>query len=121
MFQAAILNVVINARDAMADGGDLSITTALTTPEKEDKLADPNIGDGRFVSVSVQDTGCGMTPDVLARVFEPFFTTKEFGKGSGLGLSQVYGFARQSGGFVRMRSVPGEGTCVTVCLPAVED
>ncbi|HEY4040372.1 MAG TPA: ATP-binding protein [Rhodopila sp.] len=120
-FKSAILNVVINARDAMPDGGRLSITTDVITLGEEDLLANPDADPGRFVSVSVQDTGSGMTPEVLSRVFEPFFTTKEVGKGSGLGLSQVYGFARQSGGHVQLHSKPGAGTRVTLCLPAVAD
>jgi signal transduction histidine kinase len=119
-FQSAILNLVINARDAMPEGGQLSITTGLTALGEEDLLANPDAGPGRFVSVSVQDSGCGMTVEVLARVFEPFFTTKEAGKGSGLGLSQVYGFARQSGGHVHLSSQPGTGTCVTLYLPVAE-
>jgi signal transduction histidine kinase len=118
-FQSAILNVVINARDAMPEGGQLAITTAETTLGTEDLRGNDDAHPGRFVSVSVQDNGSGMTPDVLARVFEPFFTTKEVGKGSGLGLSQVYGFARQSGGHVTLRTTPGAGTCVTILLPAV--
>jgi signal transduction histidine kinase len=120
-FQSAILNLVINARDAMPEGGELSITTGVMTLGENDLLGNPDARPGRFVSVSVQDDGSGMTAEVLARVFEPFFTTKDVGKGTGLGLSQVYGFARQSGGHVHLRSKPGEGTCVTLCLPAADD
>jgi signal transduction histidine kinase len=116
-FQSAILNIVINARDAMPDGGRLSITTAAMTVTEEDPAATPNRNPGRYVCVLVQDNGLGMSAEVQARVFEPFFTTKEVGKGSGLGLSQVYGFARQSDGFVKLSSQPGAGTCVTLCLP----
>jgi signal transduction histidine kinase len=119
-FQSAILNVVINARDAMPGSGRLSITTAETILEAEDLLGNEDARPGRFVSVSIQDDGSGMAPDILDRVFEPFFTTKDVGKGSGLGLSQVYGFARQSGGHVNLRTTPGVGTCVTILLPAVD-
>jgi signal transduction histidine kinase len=117
-FQSAILNIVINARDAMPNGGMLSITTAQTRLDAEDLLGNVDASPGQFVGISVQDTGSGMTTEVQARVFEPFFTTKEAGKGSGLGLSQVYGFARQSGGHVTLRSTPGAGTCITILLPA---
>jgi signal transduction histidine kinase len=117
-FQSAILNIVINARDAMPNGGALSITTAETSLDADDLLGNGDASPGLFVSISVQDNGSGMTQEVQARVFEPFFTTKELGKGSGLGLSQVYGFARQSGGHVTLRSTPGAGTCITILLPA---
>jgi signal transduction histidine kinase len=117
-FQAAVLNIVINARDAMPSGGTLTITTAETVLSSNDLLGNPDAVSGQFVSIAVQDTGTGMHPDVLARVFEPFFTTKDVGKGSGLGLSQVYGFARQSAGHVTVRTTPGSGTCVTILLPA---
>ncbi|PPQ26222.1 ATP-binding protein [Rhodopila globiformis] len=118
-FQSAILNLAINARDAMPDGGTLTITTGAATLAAEDLIGNPDASPGWFVSVAVSDTGTGMTPEVLAQVFEPFFTTKEAGKGSGLGLSQVYGFARQSGGHLRLASVPGEGTTATIFLPVV--
>ncbi|MFL5253843.1 MAG: ATP-binding protein [Rhodopila sp.] len=118
-FQSAILNLAINARDAMPQGGTLTIATGVATLSAEDLIGNPDASPGAFVSVSVTDTGTGMPPEVLARVFEPFFTTKDVGKGSGLGLSQVYGFARQSGGHLRLESAPGEGTTVTIFLPAV--
>nr|WP_294554274.1 ATP-binding protein [uncultured Rhodopila sp.] len=120
-FQSAILNLVINARDAMPQGGVLSVRSGVEILEAGDLAGNADASPGRFVAVSVQDSGEGMTPEVLARVFEPFFTTKEIGKGSGLGLSQVYGFARQSGGHVRLISAPGEGTCATICLPVAPD
>jgi signal transduction histidine kinase len=119
-FQSAILNLVINARDAMPEGGHVWITTSETMLGAEDLQANLDASPGRFVSVSVQDDGSGMTAKVLARVFEPFFTTKEIGKGSGLGLSQIYGFARQSRGHVHLRSEPGAGTCVTLYLPIAD-
>ncbi len=120
-FQSAILNLVINARDAMSGGGTLFISTGVVTLEAEDLLANTDARPGRFVTVSVRDSGFGMSDEVLAHAFEPFFTTKEVGKGSGLGLSQVIGFARQSGGHVYLRSAPGEGTCATLHLPADDE
>ncbi len=119
-FQSAILNLVINARDAMPEGGQLSITTTGVTLAAAELLANPDAKPGPFISVAVRDDGVGMTTDVLAQVFEPFFTTKEVGKGSGLGLSQVYGFTRQSSGHVRLQSQPGSGTCVTLYLPVAD-
>jgi signal transduction histidine kinase len=110
--EAAIINLAINARDAMPDGGVLTIATRNLTVE-----AGGNFPAGDYVAVRVSDTGTGMEPDVLARVFEPFFTTKEPGRGSGLGLSQVHGLATQSGGDVRIESRLGEGTSVTLILP----
>ncbi|WP_289052499.1 response regulator [uncultured Methylobacterium sp.] len=111
-----ILNLAINARDAMAVGGCLTIETAnvrLTSPPA--RVEEPNPGE--YAMVAVSDTGTGIPAEVLARVFEPFFTTKEVGKGSGLGLAQVYGFAKQSGGGVRIDTRVGEGTSVRVYLP----
>jgi signal transduction histidine kinase len=116
-FQSAILNLVINARDAMPEGGPLSITTGVVTLGQEDLIANTDAKPGRFVAISVQDAGSGMSDDILAHAFEPFFTTKDVGKGSGLGLSQVIGFARQSGGHVCLRSKPEIGTCATLLLP----
>jgi len=111
--QSAILNLVINARDAMPKGGRVVIA-AHNVPIGSD-VAD--LAPGEYVRLAVKDNGSGMTPEVLARVFEPFFTTKEPGKGSGLGLSMVYGFAKQSGGTARIESVPGAGTTVQIYLP----
>jgi len=119
-FQSAILNLVINARDAMPEGGQLSISTGVTTLDEADLQANPDASPGRFVSVSVQDSGHGMTAEVLAQVFEPFFSTKEIGKGSGLGLSQVYGFVRQSSGHVHLRSEPGAGTVAVLYFRIAE-
>ena len=110
--EAAILNLAINARDAMPDGGVLTIATRnVTLP------ASGTVPAGDYVAVRVTDTGTGMSPEVVARVFEPFFTTKEPGRGSGLGLSQVHGLAVQSGGDVRIESKVGEGTTVTLLVP----
>lgn len=109
--ELALLNLAVNARDAMPAGGTVLIRATNAPGEKiEDHY-------GEFVRICVEDRGTGMTPDVLARVFEPFFTTKEIGKGSGLGLAQVYGFARQSGGTVQIDTVVGRGTKVDVLLP----
>jgi len=111
-----ILNLAINARDAMgAGGGHLTIFTANVERGAPARPEEPP--PGPYVQVSVGDTGSGMTPEVLARVFEPFFTTKEVGKGSGLGLSQVFGLAKQSGGGVRIDTQPGQGATVSVYLP----
>ncbi|CAO3436999.1 PAS-domain containing protein [Azospirillum endophyticum] len=106
----ALLNLVVNARDALAEGGTIVIATeAVPQPATQDG--------GDAIVLSVRDDGSGMTPDVLARVFEPFFTTKRFGRGSGLGLSMVYGFVRQSGGKVDIQSEPGIGTLVAMAFP----
>ncbi|WP_432383495.1 response regulator [Duganella sp. P38] len=112
----ALLNLCINARDAMADGGKLTIATANQTLDQAG-AAQCNVAPGDYVALSVSDTGAGMTADVLARAFEPFFTTKPAGQGTGLGLSMVYGFAGQSGGAVRIDSAPGAGTTVSLLLP----
>ncbi|GJD57497.1 response regulator [Methylobacterium dankookense] len=110
-----ILNLAINARDAMAVGGRLTIETANAILGEPDRPEAPPAGE--HVTIAISDTGSGIHPEVLKRVFEPFFTTKEVGKGSGLGLAQVYGFAKQSGGGVRIETCLGEGTTVRVFLP----
>jgi CheY-like chemotaxis protein len=107
----AILNLALNARDAMPEGGTLAISTS------NEAAPDGDGGLGERVILTVGDTGAGMTPDVLARAFDPFFTTKPHGAGTGLGLSQVYGFLRQSGGDVKIHSAPGQGTVVKMMLP----
>ena len=113
--ELVILNLAINARDAMPFGGRVLIETRTVKASELDKSID--LAPGDYVRVSVADTGIGMTEDVLARACEPFFTTKEVGEGSGLGLAQVYGLARQSGGGLRINSTVGEGTTVEVYLP----
>jgi PAS domain S-box-containing protein len=117
--ETAILNLAINARDAMENSGKLLLTTAnivIDAAMAEQVEAAP----GDYVVVSMTDTGMGLEPEKAARVFEPFFTTKELGRGTGLGLSQVYGFARQSGGFVTFDSVVGQGTTVSIYLPRTD-
>jgi len=112
----AILNLCINARDAMPGGGRLTIETANAWID-ERGARERDMAPGQYVAVCVSDTGTGMTPEVTARAFDPFFTTKPTGQGTGLGLSMVYGFARQSDGQVRIYSEPGEGTTVKIYLP----
>jgi signal transduction histidine kinase len=114
--QAAVLNLVVNARDAMPKGGRLFVETRNVVIEGH--VAEPLCAlSGAYVLIAIRDTGVGVAPDVAARAFEPFFTTKEVGQGTGLGLSQVYGFARQSGGCSTLESVPGQGTTVRIYLP----
>jgi signal transduction histidine kinase len=113
--ELAVLNLAINARDAMADGGNLQVETANISFDWPTHPEEPPAGE--YVVVVVSDNGEGMTEDIRQKAFEPFFTTKEVGKGSGLGLSQVLGFAKQSGGGVQIDSRPGEGTAVRIYLP----
>jgi signal transduction histidine kinase/CheY-like chemotaxis protein len=113
--ELVVLNLVINARDAMNDRGNVTIETANAKIGPPEKPEEPPAGD--YVMIAVTDTGSGMTKEVLTQAFEPFFTTKEIGKGSGLGLSQVLGFAKQSGGGMRIETRVGEGTSVRVYLP----
>jgi PAS domain S-box-containing protein len=116
--EVALVNVVLNARDAMTQNGRVSITAENVVLATDDTRAGI---DGEFVALRISDTGSGIPPDVLAKVFDPFFTTKEPNKGSGLGLSQVYGFAHQSGGTVTIDSEVGRGTVVTLYLPRARD
>jgi PAS domain S-box-containing protein len=117
-----LLNLVINARDAMDRQGTITIALANLTVRPADALANTGIRPGEFVTVAVKDTGSGMPPDVMERAFEPFFTTKPEGEGTGLGLSMAHGFAKQSGGHIRIASKPGDGTTVTLYLPrALQD
>jgi CheY-like chemotaxis protein len=113
----AILNLAINARDAMMDGGRLTITTANTQLNETYTLQHEDLEPGDYVAIRVSDTGVGMPPDVLAKAVDPFFTTKPAGMGTGLGLSMIYGFARQSRGHLRMESRVGHGTTVELYLP----
>jgi CheY-like chemotaxis protein len=116
-FEACVLNLVANARDAMSRSGCLKITTENVTTGGGNGI---DLAAGDYVVLSVNDNGCGMTAEVMARAFEPFYTTKEVGKGTGLGLSQVYGFAKQSGGVVRLESKSGVGTTIRLYLPRTD-
>jgi PAS domain S-box-containing protein len=116
-FEAGLLNLVVNARDATADGGRITVSTRLRQL-KEGEV--PAVRAGCYVQVCVEDTGSGMTPEVLARAVDPFFTTKEIGSGTGLGLSQVYGMVQQCGGEMHIRSAPNAGTAVSLFFPADE-
>ncbi len=113
----ALLNLLLNARDAMPHGGSLSVRSLARTIRDDDD-AELELEPGAYVEILVADTGGGMDEATLSRAFEPFFTTKQFGAGSGLGLSMVYGFVKQSGGAVRITSIPGRGTTVALLLPA---
>ena len=117
-FEVMLLNLAINARDAMPDGGRLKLSTANVVSSATSPIAD--LRPGEYVAVSVSDTGTGMSADVQAKAFEPFFTTKQPGQGTGLGLSQLYGFAKQSGGTARIESREGSGTTVTIYLPRTD-
>jgi PAS domain S-box-containing protein len=117
-FESALLNLVVNARDAMPLGGRLTIATANVTLGQGEVAA---LAPGQYVKVTVSDTGTGMTPETQSRAFEPFYTTKEVGKGTGLGLSQVYGFIKQSGGEIVIDSELTRGTAISIYLPAVAD
>ena len=116
-FELALLNIALNARDAMPGGGTLAISARNVVLGDDDAVGLR----GAFVALSVRDTGIGIPADVLPRIFEPFFTTKEVDKGTGLGLSQVYGFATQSGGAATAMSTPGLGTTITLYLPRSAD
>jgi CheY-like chemotaxis protein len=118
--EAALLNLAVNARDAMPEGGTLTIETRNVLQDHRLAARIAGAAAGPYVVVGVYDTGTGMPPEVLERAFEPFFTTKDVGKGTGLGLSQVYGFVEQSGGHVTIDSDPGAGTAIRLYLPPAE-
>ena len=114
--ESAVLNLVINARDALPQGGNIWVSTYAAFSH-----GDPNLADGAYVALAVRDDGTGIDHSVIDKVFDPFFTTKPLGQGTGLGLSTIYGFARQSGGDAHIRSVARRGTEVTIMLPATSD
>jgi signal transduction histidine kinase len=118
--ESAIINLAINARDAMPDGGRLMLSCEEVELDAECCARNPGITPGRYIMVGVSDTGVGIDDDTLDKVFDPFFTTKPIGQGTGLGLSMVYGFAKQSNGLVRINSTVGEGTVVRIFLPVAE-
>lgn len=115
--EAAVVNIAINARDAMPNGGTLTISTKRAPIAEGDPGAGQVLTPGEYMMIDITDTGVGMAPEVAARAFEPFFTTKPTGKGTGLGLSMVYGFIKQSGGYVNIKSAPGQGTTLRLYLP----
>jgi CheY-like chemotaxis protein len=115
----ALVNLALNARDAMPGGGKLTLEAGNARLDEDYAEANPEVQPGRYVIIAVTDTGCGMAPAVIEHAFEPFFTTKNFGKGSGLGLSMVYGFVTQSRGYVRIHSELGHGTSIELYLPGL--
>jgi signal transduction histidine kinase len=119
--ETALLNLAINARDAMSEGGMLTVEFESVELDEDDVMSNPGARPGHFIAVSVRDTGTGISPEVLSRVFDPFYTTKGQGEGTGLGLSMVYGFAKQSGGLVTIESEEGVGTLVRLYLPQAEE
>jgi signal transduction histidine kinase len=115
--EQAVFNLVINARDALPDGGAIHVGISQATLDASAIPSDAAARPGDYVRLSVRDNGTGMTPEIVARLFEPFFTTKEVGVGTGLGLPFVHGIARHAGGFVTIDTAPGQGTTVSVLVP----
>src|SRR5271163_414709 len=116
-FEQVVVNLAVNARDAMPDGGKLSVRTANVTAEEATQLAYKGMPAAEYVRIDVSDTGTGIPADIVDKIFEPFFSTKEVGKGTGLGLSTVYGIVKQTGGFVYVNSEQGKGTTFRIFLP----
>jgi two-component system, cell cycle sensor histidine kinase and response regulator CckA len=116
-FEQVIVNLAVNARDAMPDGGKLTVRTANVTTEESADLAYKGMPAADYVRIDITDTGTGIPPEIVDKIFEPFFSTKEVGKGTGLGLSTVYGIVKQTGGFVYVESEPGTGTSFRIFLP----
>ncbi len=117
MLDQVLLNLAVNARDAMPQGGQLLIETTETQVEALRPGLPPEVVPGHYARLRVQDTGCGIPPEVLAHIFEPFFTTKEPGKGTGLGLATIYGIVQQHRGWIEVHSTPGQGTTFDIYLP----
>jgi two-component system cell cycle sensor histidine kinase/response regulator CckA len=116
-FEQVIVNLAVNARDAMPDGGKLAVRTSNVTAEEATQLAYKGMPAAEYVRIDIIDTGTGIPPEIIDKIFEPFFSTKEVGKGTGLGLSTVYGIVKQTGGFVYVDSEPGKGTSFRIFLP----
>jgi CheY-like chemotaxis protein len=119
MLEQVLMNLVINARDAMPQGGSIGIATSFVRVDAEQAARSSDLHPGEFLCLAVSDTGCGMDPETLKRIFDPFFTTKEMGKGTGLGLSTVHGIVAQHRGWIEVESAIAEGTTFRVFLPAV--
>jgi len=116
-FEQVVVNLAVNARDAMPDGGKLTVKTANLTADESTQLSYKGMPTADYVRIDISDTGTGIPADIVDKIFEPFFSTKEVGKGTGLGLSTVYGIVKQTGGFVYVDSAPGEGTSFRIFLP----
>jgi PAS domain S-box-containing protein len=119
--EQVLVNLALNARDAVAKGGEIKMTTEVVTPPEEFFAARPDLARGQLVCVKVSDNGCGIAPEVKKHMFEPFYTTKEQGKGTGLGLSTVYGIVKQSGGEIEVESAPGQGATFKLYFPLVTE
>ena len=115
-----LMNICINARDAMPDGGTLTINAKNISLDENYARMDADVHPGRFVLITIADTGTGMTPRIRERIFDPFFTTKEVGKGTGLGLSTALTIVKSHGGFMNVYSEPGQGTRFSIYFPAAE-
>jgi len=116
--EQVIMNLVVNARDAMPHGGTLTVKTENLELTEQDCALIPRSSPGKYICLTIQDTGCGIPPEVIDKIFDPFFTTKEAGKGTGLGLSVAYGIIKKHNGWINVKSEPGKGTIFTICLPA---